>query len=515
MKEGNAPHRAIGLWIVLILTVFAWAPATYPGYWQSSEGFAPVFNAHYAAPVAEIAAIPDLWRGSGSATFILTYPLTQLGLSAIFAVRAVFILVVVMGSLGIYLWLAPRFGDRAAGLAGLIYALMPPLLTTIYARGSLSDALILGLLPLTLAGLTLYRLSRSPATIGLSVVALLWIWRTQAGLAVPVTLLLVLYVLVVERDRLAALAVTIAGVAGLLSLIPMWEMRGPAPVVFDQHFLDLYGLLVGGDSSIPFLLGFVPIGFSLIALWLLWMRRREDEETRPAVLSLGQDRLLIFSFAAAGIAILLSLGISAPIWAISGADRLFTYPGQILLPVLPFLAATAGSLPLLAPSLGERSYWATLLAVVILAGFPYLTPDFTPYQPPSLPVAVFGDGADLVLLEATVAEIAAPDGRGSAELSVIWQPQRPLPFDYNLFFQALRAAGDGYEVIAQLDQQPLVERPASEWQPGEIFTATYGLALPVDPNAANLRYYFGYYDWRDETRLPLMGGDDKVILYGE
>jgi hypothetical protein len=183
--------------------------------------------------------------------------------------------------------------------------------------------------------------------------------------------------------------------------------------------------------------------------------------------------------------------------------------------VLPFLAATAGSLPLLAPSLGERSYWATLLAVVILAGFPYLTPDFTPYQPPSLPVAVFGDGADLVLLEATVAEIAAPDGRGSAELSVIWQPQRPLPFDYNLFFQALRAAGDGYEVIAQLDQQPLVERPASEWQPGEIFTATYGLALPVDPNAANLRYYFGYYDWRDETRLPLMGGDDKVILYGE
>lgn len=515
MNESNGPNRAFGLWIVLILTVFAWAPATYPGYWQSSEGFAPIFNARYPAPVAEIAAIPDLWRGSGSATFILTYPLTQLGFSATLAVRVVFILAVVMGSLGIYLWLSPRFGDRAAGLAGLIYGLMPPLLTTIYARGSLSDAVILGLLPPILAGLTLYRLSRSPATIGISVVALLWIWRTQAGLAIPITLLLMFYVLVVERDRLAALAVTIAGVAGLLSLIPMWGIRGPAPVVFDQHFLDLYELLVGSALSVPFLLGFAPIGFSLIALWLLWIRRRKDGERHPSPLILEQDRLLIFGFVAAGIAVLLSLGISAPFWSITNAQRLLTYPGQILLPVLPFLAATAGSLPLLWPALAGRAYWATLLAVVIVASFPYLMPTFTPYQPPALPVAVYGKGAELILLEATVAESSLTTGEDRAELSVIWQLRNVLPFDYNIFFQALRAAGDGYEVIAQLDQQPLAERPATEWQPGEIFTATYDLVLPVDPNAAALRYYFGYYDWRDGTRLPLSSGDDKVILYGE
>jgi hypothetical protein len=515
--EGSIPNRAIGLWIVLLLSIFAWAPATYPGYWQSSEGFAPIFNARYVGPMAEIATIADLWRGSGSATFILTYPLIQFGFSATFAVRMVFILAVVMGSLGIYLWLAPRFGDRAAGLAGLIYALMPPLLTTIYVRGSLSDALILGLLPPILAGLTLYRLSRSPATIGISVVALLWIWRTQAGLAIPITLLLVLYVLIVERDRLAALAVVIAGVAGLLSLIPMWGIRGPAPVIFDQHFLDLYQILVGGGTTVPFLLGFVPIGFSLISLWLLWMCRRGDGESRPPLLSLGQDRLLIFGFVAVGIAVLLSLGISAPLWSITGAQRLLTYPGQILLPVLPFLAATAGSLPLLSPALGGRTYWATLLAVVIVASFPYLMPTFTSYQPPALPIAVFGGGAELVLLEARVAERSTSDEGGSADLHVIWQPQHPLPLDYNVFFQALRAdaAGEGYEVIAQLDQQPLADRPATEWQPGEIFTATYGLALPVDPNATNLRYYFGYYDWRDGTRLPLSSGDDKVILYGE
>ncbi|MBX2998163.1 MAG: hypothetical protein KF893_06585 [Caldilineaceae bacterium] len=514
--EGSGFNRAIGLWMVLLLTIFAWAPATYPGYWQSSEGFAPIFNARFAAPIAEIATIPDLWRGSGSATFILTYPLIQLGISATVAVRVIFILAVILGSLGIYLWLAPRFGDRSAGLAGLSYGLMPPLLTTLYLRGNLSDALILGLLPSVLAGLTLYRLSRSPATMGLSVIALLWIWRTQAGLAVPITLLLVFYILFVERDQLAALAVSIAGIAGLLSLIPVWGIRGQQPVMFEHHFLDLYQLLVGDDPSTLFVVGFVPIGFSLIATWLLWMRRREyDRRLSPLILE--QDRLLIFGLTAGGIAILLSLGISAPLWSVSGAARLFTYPGQILLPVLPFLAATAGSLPLLSPALGERSYWATLLAVVILASFPYLLPTFTRYQPPTLPVAVYGERADLVLLEATIAERSSPTGDGNAELSVVWQLQRPLPFAYNLFFQALRgdATGEGYEVIAQLDQQPLADRPATDWQPGEIFTATYGLDLPVDPNAANLRYYFGYYDWRDGVRLPLMDGDDKVILYGE
>jgi hypothetical protein len=518
--EGNAPNRTIGLWIVLLLTVFAWAPATYPGYWQSSEGFAPIFNARYAGPMAEIATIADLWRGAGSATFILTYPLTQFGFSATFAVRMVFIVAVVMGSVGIYLWLAPRFGDRAAGLAGLIYGLMPPLLTTIYVRGSLSDSLILGLLPPILAGLTLYRLSRSPATIGLSVVALLWIWRTQAGLAIPITLLLVLYVLIVEQDRLAALAVVIAGVAGLLSLIPMWGIRGPAPVVFDQHFLDLYQILVGGGATVLFLVGFVPISFSFMAVWLLWMRHRETvdgQRQRPSTLILEQDRLLIFGFIVGGIAILLSLGISAPLWSVTGAQRLLTYPGQILLPVLPFLAATAGSLPLLWPALAGRTYWATLLAVVIVASFPYLMPTFTLYQPPALPVAVYGEGAELVLLEAKVTERSLGDEDGHADLHVIWQLQHPLPFDYNVFFQALRASanGDGYEVIAQLDRQPLAERPATGWQPGEIFTATYGLDLPVDPSATNLRYHFGYYDWRDGARLPLMSGDDKVILYGE
>lgn len=517
----HEPVRSLGLWVVLLLSVFAWAPATYPGYWESLVGFAPLFNAQYPSPIADIATVADVWRGTGGAAFILAQPLTRLGLSPAASVRTVFILSLMMGCVSVYVWLRPRFGDRAAGLAGLLYGLMPPLLTTIYVRGSLADALVLGLLPLVLAGLTIYRLARNPASIGVSVVGLLWIWRTQAGLAIFVSLLLLLYALIVERDRLAGLAVFVASVAGLLSLVSLWGIQGPAPAPFAQHFLNLYQLLAGAGATPVFLLGFVPVGFSLVAVWLLWMRPRlaQPEEQAPAPLYLlDQDRLLRFSFVVWIVACVLSLGVSAPLWQLTRAGRLLTYPWQILLPALPFLAATAGSLPLLSRPLARVPYWAVLLALVILGSLPHLDPSFTRYQPPALPEAVYGEHGELLLLQADIEEDSLSDQHGRARLSVVWQPLQPFAFDYNVFFQALRPdrAGEGYEVIAQLDQQPLPDRPATTWQPGEILTATYQLELPVDPNEITLRYYYGYYDWRNGARLPIDGGvDDKTVLYGE
>ena len=511
-----------GLWVVLIASAFAWAPATYPGYWQALEGFAPVFNAPYAAPIADIASQPDLWRGSGSATFLLTRPLILLGVAPVVAVRSVFVLVFVLGSLGIYFWLRPRFGDRSAGLAGLLYALLPPLLATVYIRGSLADALVLGLWPLTLAGLAVYVQSRSPAAIGVAVISLLWIWRTQAGLAVFVTLLALAYVLWVERDRLALLTTAVTGLAGLLSLLPLREIQANAPVDFYAHFVHFFQYLAGGwqtapsipgwRDGYPFQLGFAALAFAFIALWLLWLKYRENVDLPPLIVR----RSLLFSALAVILLLLLTLGPSAFLWQLSGADRLLTWPWQVLLPGLPFLALLAGSLPTLNSQLACRGYWAALLALALMSSYPYLTATFTEYAPPAAPVAVFGERGEIVLLAATLHESNA--GGYNARLEAVWQPVQPSDFDYNLFFQALRPAANGtdYEVIAQLDQQPLTEQPATTWQPGEILTSTYTLSLPVDPASVHLRYYFGYYNWQDGTRLPVNSGpDDKVVLFGE
>ena len=41
-------------------------------------------------------------------------------------------------------------------------------------------------------------------------------------------------------------------------------------------------------------------------------------------------------------------------------------------------------------------------------------------------------------------------------------------------------------------------------------------AADIDLDEKPLRYYFGYYDWRDGVRLPVDGGiDDKLVFYGQ
>jgi hypothetical protein len=513
----------LGLWVLVVVSIFAWAPAMFPGYWQALEGFVPVFNAANPAPIADIATLPDLWRGTGSAAFLLAQPFILFGLGTVFAVRITFILCFIIGGLATYIWLQPRFGDRAAALAGIIYVFLPPFLATVYIRGNLGDAVFLAALPVALAGYSAYAQSHSPGAAGVAVIATLWMWRTQAGLALLVTLPLLAYTLWVERDRLAVLVAGVASIAGVLSLVPLWDIRSPSPVEFSQHFVAFFQFLGNGwqvapsvpgwQDGFPFQLGFPAVAFTLIAAWLAGMGKWRKQPS-PEVDLTGRGRLLGFAFGAIVVGVFLSLGVSAPLWRLSRADQLLTYPWQVLLAAAPFLAAGAGSLPALNKRLACTGYWTALLVLVLMSSYPYLTTDFTEYQPPDVPVALVGPANDLVLLEANLVKESAPD---RVELTVVWQPLQPMRFDYNVFFQALQfdEAQDQLQVVAQLDAQPLADLPATAWQVGQILSATYQLDLPVDPNQTQLQYYFGYYDWRDGSRLPVNNGaDDKVVFYG-
>ncbi|MFN2202286.1 MAG: hypothetical protein ACK2UO_13835 [Caldilineaceae bacterium] len=516
----------IGFWAVILFSVFAWAPTTYPGYWEAIEGFRPVFNAVHPTAIAGVATQADLWRGSGSATYLIAQPLMLFGMSPTAAVRATFAVAFILGGLGMYVWLRERWGDRGAGLAGMLFMLWPPLLATVYVRGSLSDALLLGLMPLAFAGIAINSKYHNPSSLAIIAISVFWIWRTQAGLAGVATVLLLAYAFVVERSWLTLLVVLFSAAAGLTSLIPFWSIRAESPVAFFDQFIYpqqlLYGTwtvapsVAGWQDKYPFLLGVATVGFGIVALWL-WVTQR------GALRGTRAHSLLAFSSVGALLLILVSLPVTSPMWQISHADRLFTYPWQPLLLAGPLLAVIASSLVVTSTDLAKPVLWTVLLALVVLGSLPYLTAEFTQIEAPESPRAVFGLGPDIVLLGANVNE---DEDRQQARLAVTWQTAQPLPFDYNVFFQALRDTPDGVEVVAQLDAQPLQgERPATSWIPGEIFTDTYTLdlsadsALPAggqDVRGTDLRYYFGYYDWRDGSRLPVDGGiDDKLVLHGE
>ncbi len=521
MNSWDTRAARAGFWAVLLLGIFAWAPAAYPGYWEGLEGFTPVFNALQPGVISTLAADADLWRGTGSATYILAQPVLMLGLPATVAVRFLFVLILILSGLSVYAWLNPRFGDRGAGLGGLAYMLLPPVLATIYVRGSLADAWILALLPLTLVALDAYSQSGSPAAAGILIVAQLWMWRTQAGLALFATLLLLLYALIVERHRFAPLVVALSGAAGLASLIPLWSIQRPPPVDFFEHFVYLFQLgangwavapsIPGWQDQYPFQLGFAALGLGVLALWL-WLTQA-DNRANPAY-----HPFLTFAAVGTGIILLLSLNPAAFAWRVSGADRLLTYPWQFLLLAMPLLAALVGSVPALLPQLGRVPFWPVLVGITLLASYPYLTTAFTQYPPPDRPYATLGLDNEIVLLEANLHERTDPP---RAQLDVVWQTRYPLAFDYNVFLQAQVETDDGYRVIAQLDTPPHGdERPPTTWRPGEILQYSYVLDLSEAAAAGDLddgqvRYLFGYYDWRDGARLPVDGGiDDKLVFYG-
>ncbi|MCB9138008.1 MAG: hypothetical protein H6642_06660 [Caldilineaceae bacterium] len=519
MKFRERGRTNVGFWAILLLGVFAWAPATYPGYWQGLEGFSAVFNARQPGNIARFAADADLWRGTGSAAYLLAQPLLMLGMPTTAAVRFLFALLLVLAGLSVYAWLEPRLGDRAAGLAGLLYMLMPPALMTIYVRGSLADMWIVALLPGALAATAAYRRTASPAAAALMLLAILWMWRIQAGLALFGTLLLLLYALLAERSRRGGLIVFVGGAAGFVSLLSLWSIRQPPPADFFQHFTYLFQLagnrwitapsIPGWQDELPLQIGFAAPVLGVIAFWL-WRTRRANRADGD------RNRLLAFAVTASVIILFLTLTPAAPLWRITGAHRLLTYPWQLTLLAGPFLIALAGSLPALLPSFGRVPYWPALIGVAILASYPYLTADFTQYPPPDRPYATLGARNEIVLLEATLTPLPDAD---QVRLDVTWQNRYRLDADYNIFLQAQVQEGEGYRSVAQLDRTPLDDdRPPTAWRPGKIMTAGYTLDLSeagLDPAEEGLRFIFGYYDWRDGTRLPVDGGiDDKLIFYG-
>jgi hypothetical protein len=512
-RDATMPPR-VGFWAVLLLGLFAWAPALYPGYWQGWEGFAPVYQSVTPTALATVATAPDFWRGTGSGAYLIAQPFLRLGADPTFAVRITFILAFVLGGSGVYAWLADRVGDRGAGLAGLAYMLLPIFLGAVYVRGSVSDAMMLGLTPLALAGLASYADRRSLVGAAIAILSVLWMWRIQAGLALAITIMLILYALIVERNALAALIAAVSAAAGLAALIPLWGTSSPPPTPFAANFAQLYTLVDLGAGALwsnggvleryPFQIGLVALIAGVLAVWAV--------TTRAADIPVLLRRLLWFSVSGVAVAVLLSLSASDPLWRLTRGDSLLTYPWQTLLVIAPLIVAPLALLPVLFEEMAEAAYWLALMALVVLASLGATTPDYTQARPAARPVALFGDNQILVL-SAHLTEDAASS---LARLEVTWQPLRPLDVDYNVFFQALTIGDEDEQVVAQLDVPPLGEaQPATSWRPGQVLTAAYTLDLSAAPQNQPLTYYFGYYDWRDGARLPLAEDDDKLVFYGK
>jgi hypothetical protein len=541
-----------------LLPVFAWAPLTYPGYFEFHSGFLPIFNLNdLMRHGADLGWLPtvgqpyDLLRGEGALAYRLAALMRLLGSSPVAAVKWTFGLSLLAGALGMYSWARRRLGPWPALLASMVYTYWPMLLATIYVRGALAETVFMGLAPWVLWAADAAAASSRRGAIGLALGLAAALW-TQTGLALWLAVIVFAYILLVPHrlestggsgaddenpaqhrlnpTRLALIGWAAGLALGGLGLLPVALKHGfgnATYVTFADHFVYLFQLLLAGwgvDPSIPgpddtltFSLGIVAFGLAVLGIVLF----REGARSRA---STGDDACpptlrhthTLFALAVVLIIAALSATLAAFLWQwLPFLARTLTYPWQLLLLAGPWLAWLAGlggrALLELWPEEARRR-WAVplvagLLTITLLGAYGVLNPATTSVPVPEAPVAICGDN-QITLLSAVPA--GAPVPGGQVKLLTRWQALRPIDQDYTVFFHAVGPDGRRW---GQQDTMPQNGKlPTSSWQPGQVIEDQYQLTLAADaPVSSDFRYLLGLYQWQTGARLT-SGTDDKVVL---
>jgi hypothetical protein len=540
--RGTGPSGPVlGLTLALLLTVFALAPLTYPGFFQARSGFLPAFRAagFEAAAEWDSNSPPILGlQAEGDLPYLLVQPFLALSGSGVTAIKWGYSLAILLGAAGAYAWACRWLGNRGGVLAAAVYTYLPWHLSAVYSRGAYAEAWLWAIWPYLLwsvDGLADRRRSGTLVRLTLGGALLAASFWTQAGLTSLFLLLLATYGLLTHIPRKAAtrrprglakpwLVGGLLVLGSILVLVIVQVTTGgldPVPDSFSSQFLYPFQFVVDArGEGLSFQLGTVVLGLGIVAL-ALGASRRHTAPSPPG----GLRPPLGFLAGALLVILGLTLPLSAWLWQATGLDELITHPWQVLaLAGLPLAFLAAASVQM-APRLADLPALTGLLALVILSSYPRLAPDFTSADPGPEPVAAF----QLVSEGQVGTEVAAPQAllldyavRAPTELAptlvltLTWQavalPQQapaPADQDYTVFVHLLDAEG---QKVAQRDSQPCDGAcPTSHWQPGQICVDRHSLDLPAEAPPGPYRLAAGLYLAESGERAAVLGRDDGTV----
>jgi len=430
-----------GLLLALALALVAAAPfLARPGLPRDTDAELHVYRAAELGHALRAGAFyprwaPDLFLGYGYPILNyyapLTYYLANLfdllpGVDVVGGVKAVFVLGLLVASLGTYLLGRELFGPAAGVLAAACFTFAPYVVfIDPHVRGDLAEHFALCLLPLAfyafrrlvsgvggrgaLLGsvLTLAALAFSHNLLGLVSGGLLlayWVWEAAGMVTRPTWDRCERRVAAHNRrcsraGWVGASFVLAAAIVAFFWLPALWEWEaveltvvGPGHFDFHEHFLSLGELLV--PSRILDLGATAPrYWFNLgLAQWLLAL------PALGALLYPGATRLCrehsterrrtLLYFVLAGLGLLfLMLPISTVVWECVPGMPYLQFPWRLLGPANLMLAmCAAGGVTLLPAWRGRGPVLAAILAVILLLALPVLyppmwAPDFGPTAP--------------------------------------------------------------------------------------------------------------------------------------
>ena len=530
--------------LAAVLAVFAFAPLTYPGFFQSHSGLLPIYNLYdLETHPTKLSWAPAVGRAyhffqsEGPLPYYLAGVFRALGAGGAVAVRWVYALSFILGAWAVYGWARDAFGREGALLSAAVYTYAPYHLATIYVRGAFGEAFFCALLPLLFWAfyLAVRRVRQEDESrhslhykyLFSGLLLLLALGHTHLGLTASCLPLLIGYVAVEAPSRrsFAQAAFILLALAFSLALAAYfgWGGGGETWADFAAHFLYLFqlfsptwgfgGSVPGWGDAMSFQLGLVPLALAVLAVLLLirrWGERRHIQ------------RLVIFWAVVAALSVLLALWPGAIFWRL-GLYHLVGYPWQVLTFAALGLSFLAGAVVHLEERLKAFPLWAALVALAVLTSYNYLSPrffdfeiNFTPQaekphlidmEPGGALTATFGEN-QIALLEY---RLEGPLRHGATiQLNVLWQALRPLEKDYTVFVHVVDEEGETWgQHDAELQEG---QRPTSEWGLGEIVWDRYELQIDVQGPRQGYHLEMGLYEPETGQRLPV-GDDDKVLIY--
>lgn len=512
----------LDLVLVALLSVFALAPLTYPGFFQSHSGFWSVFNLFDLESNlwGNLGWVPTeavgyaVLRGEGPLPYLLAEFLRWLGLGGVGAIKTVYAVGFVASGLGAYLLGRELFGARAGLVAAVVYLYLPYHLATVYVRGAFGEAWAFVLYPLIL--LCLEKYLHGGRWRWASGVVLLYaaLALTNLGLAVLYVLILLAYALLLgpsRRMKGRSALLLLAGVGLSLFLQVPAVLRNGVLIEkggdFFEHFVYPFQLLsaswgygasvAGWEDTMPLQLGLVATGLTLLTAMLL----PSSNGVRPGL----REKATFFVVAALAMVLML-LHPASFLWRASLLSTMLRYPWQLLALIGLVLSLASGAVVGMARQLACLPWQAALVTLAILSSYGYLSPHFTDVQVGGSPVAVLGDRMALLAYERE-----GPLLHGATvRLTLQWQSLQLMDTDHTVFVHIVDTQG---KIWGQRDAMPADgERPTSSWGLGEIVKDQHELTIDVEGPREGYTIEIGVYVRETGERLPLSGGGTAVIL---
>lgn len=516
--------------LVILLTVFAVAPLTYPFSFQTHTGFNPVYNlmdldAHFSTSPTWAPAFGrgyDPLRTDGPIPYFAGELLHLLGFSFSDSIKAVYALAFLLSGIGMFSLARSVFQNEAAGILGaIVYVYFPYHLADVFVRGAIGEATEWALLPFAL--LAVLKLRRSPAPTPreylMTIAAFALPLLAQPGLGLVFGLGTLTACLLIRprhaRSRLAGEWTIGIGIllGGALLLPALLQNRGMVgSYSFTPAFVLPFQFLTATSGSdlpkgnyleqFPYQIGIAPLGLTIIALGLLF---------RPGVssdISQNARRASLFPLIVGVTLLVLMTSVASPVWDITRATLLVEYPFELLVFVGLALSITPASILVSDERFSQTAMLAALTILPILAAYTYLAPEFVDFTPSQPPVALFNQN-EIALLDA---KIVRPPGilrhGATVQLDLTWQALRQVNHDYTVFVHVLD--NDGKEWGSEDSKPQDGALPTVRWSVGRVITDTHTVQIDLAGPPEGYHLEIGLYNAVDQSRAATESGATEI-----